>query len=376
MNGAGGQKRRSARLSHEGNGENEPPSKKAKVNGTHTTSVSTKEQDGDSSAFAKKRARKGMQVSSLAGASDGRAWLLCAVEGGLGTWLMETDRHNIAYDEEIDGFSFSKGRGKKAKGAKQPTVRNSDPESQSTSSAPVPSLQSDSVTIPASVPEPTEDAALKTIQKKARRRLPTSPEREAAEKPAKSVRRSKRLSNEKDTEPQPQVSPQRPAHARSHANTERSPSPEKARPVTVEKKRKKGPGGAEEEEKIMRIALPFQDTPVIRRNKEMRKSSADGHRRSSFGMRGRRASSLIDEGRGNGKHSPIIPTSSRVLPSLAVLRAKTCRASQRTLVRLQLIVETFSDAISLPSSACFPFLQSNSPSHKTIEDGWLTRVYW
>ena len=50
-----------------------------------------------------------------------------------------------------------------------------------------------------------------------------------------------------------------------------------------------------------RIALPFADTPIIRRNKEMRKGAGDGHRRSSLGQRGRRASSLIDGGKSNGK---------------------------------------------------------------------------
>ena len=49
-----------------------------------------------------------------------------------------------------------------------------------------------------------------------------------------------------------------------------------------------------------RIMLPFADTPVITRNKEMRKGSKDGHRRSSTGLRGRRASSLIDSGQSNG----------------------------------------------------------------------------
>jgi kinetochore protein Mis13/DSN1 len=57
----------------------------------------------------------------------------------------------------------------------------------------------------------------------------------------------------------------------------------------------------EEEDKTTKIALPFADTPIINRNKEMRKASADKNRRSSSGMRGRRASSLIDEGRGNGE---------------------------------------------------------------------------
>jgi len=50
-----------------------------------------------------------------------------------------------------------------------------------------------------------------------------------------------------------------------------------------------------------RIMLPFADTPVITRNKEMRKGNKDGHRRSSTGLRGRRASSLIDSGMSNGK---------------------------------------------------------------------------
>ena len=49
-----------------------------------------------------------------------------------------------------------------------------------------------------------------------------------------------------------------------------------------------------------KIALPFADTPIIRRNQEMRKGAASSSRRSSLGMRGRRASSLIDTGKSNG----------------------------------------------------------------------------
>ena len=44
-----------------------------------------------------------------------------------------------------------------------------------------------------------------------------------------------------------------------------------------------------------KIALQFADTPVIWRNKEMRKGN-DESRRSSLSIRGRRASSLIDSG--------------------------------------------------------------------------------
>lgn len=51
-----------------------------------------------------------------------------------------------------------------------------------------------------------------------------------------------------------------------------------------------------------KIALPFADTPVIRRNKEMRENKGKkGERRSSLSLRGRRASSLIETGSSNGR---------------------------------------------------------------------------
>ena len=55
------------------------------------------------------------------------------------------------------------------------------------------------------------------------------------------------------------------------------------------------PLGADDSLDAARITLPVSDTPVINRNKEMRKKGG-GSRRSSLGMRGRRASSLIDSG--------------------------------------------------------------------------------
>ncbi|KAK5683535.1 hypothetical protein LTS10_005068 [Elasticomyces elasticus] len=263
MNGAGVSKRRSARLSHEGIEENEPPTKKSKANGAQ---VSTKEQDGDAAkVVAKRRPRK-------------------------------------TYDEDVDGFAFNKGT-RKAKEPKQPAVRNSVIEdAPPVVAASVAAKIASPVKPQVPAPAPTEEAAPKPAPKKTRRRFPTTPEREAAERPK---RRSKRLSSENESS-DPIPSPFKPAHAKSHANTERSPSPDKARPVTVSKKRKVGENGGEEEQKVMRIALPFQDTPVIRRNKEMRKGDSNEHRRSSSGMRGQRASSLMDEGRGNGTLSPFL----------------------------------------------------------------------
>ncbi|RDA84531.1 hypothetical protein CP532_3755 [Ophiocordyceps camponoti-leonardi (nom. inval.)] len=55
------------------------------------------------------------------------------------------------------------------------------------------------------------------------------------------------------------------------------------------------------------IALPMSDTPVINRNKEMRRKGAPS-RRSSLGSRGRRASSLIDNGQAALPHREVDST--------------------------------------------------------------------
>jgi len=52
------------------------------------------------------------------------------------------------------------------------------------------------------------------------------------------------------------------------------------------------------------IALPFSDTPIINRNKELRKKGTSA-RRSSLGMRGRRASSLIENGHSAIPHQEV-----------------------------------------------------------------------
>jgi kinetochore protein Mis13/DSN1 len=58
-----------------------------------------------------------------------------------------------------------------------------------------------------------------------------------------------------------------------------------------------------------KIALPFSDTPIINRNKEFRKKTGNGgQRRSSLGMRGRRASSLIDNGHSAIPHRDLDPS--------------------------------------------------------------------
>ncbi|RGP81723.1 kinetochore mis13 [Fusarium longipes] len=55
------------------------------------------------------------------------------------------------------------------------------------------------------------------------------------------------------------------------------------------------------------IALPMSDTPIINRNKEMRKKGGNSNRRSSLGNRGRRASSLIEGGQTAIPHREVNP---------------------------------------------------------------------
>lgn len=129
-------------------------------------------------------------------------------------------------------------------------------------------------------------------------------------------RRSARLSTDKDILPRPQAPVAKPKRTRI-SNEHKPPAPDKpkvvkASKVEVQRPKKPEPNRdgspdvaptdlhAEKSRDGTKIALPFADTPVIRRNKEMRQTKSK-HRRSSTGLRGRRASSLIESGTSNGR---------------------------------------------------------------------------
>ncbi|KAI5206072.1 hypothetical protein E4T39_02730 [Aureobasidium subglaciale] len=196
------------------------------------------------------------------------------------------------YDDDDDGFSFKRLRSKKGK-AKTPDVAP-EPEATAGASAPAPEVQ------PGQQQPPRNDenapiGATQPPRKKARKTLPTTPEPTPR-------RRSKRLSGNSPphgqapatskpaTESQfqhtqPATPPPAPANEENVAPAaDNSPAVDQGE-LTIHKKR--GPA---------KIPLPFGETPVLRRNKEMRKLSAEKSRRSSSGMRGRRASSLIESG--------------------------------------------------------------------------------
>jgi kinetochore protein Mis13/DSN1 len=194
------------------------------------------------------------------------------------------------YDEDDDGFLFTRAKTRK--------VRASIPKA-APASAPI---------VAEPQPNPSDESRHagglgdlgELAKKKKRNKMSFSTPNVREEK---QVRRSKRLSDEHD---QREGSPQHKARRKAiiePAPTAKVQSQTHDQPST----REKTPAVptyviAGEEPSATRIALPFADTPVIRRNKEMREGkSGKGERRSSLGLRGRRASSLIDSGNSTGK---------------------------------------------------------------------------
>ncbi|RFU74408.1 hypothetical protein TARUN_7838 [Trichoderma arundinaceum] len=123
------------------------------------------------------------------------------------------------------------------------------------------------------------------------------------------TRKSSRLSNEDEVLEEQRQPPPRANGSSSSQSRGKKTAKSKAPPPVIQ----------EEEEDISmaespvhetsgeatKIALPMSDTPIINRNKEMRKKGGNGNRRSSLGSRGRRASSLIESGQAAIPHREV-----------------------------------------------------------------------
>ncbi|KAK3945899.1 Mis12-Mtw1 protein family-domain-containing protein [Diplogelasinospora grovesii] len=101
------------------------------------------------------------------------------------------------------------------------------------------------------------------------------------------------------------------AHSRGRQRHKKTPSVE-VTPMEVDRRRPPDDDPAMDispDGQPRQIALPFSDTPIINRNKEFRKKGGanGGSRRSSLGMRGRRASSLISNGHSAIPHREVDP---------------------------------------------------------------------
>ena len=182
----------------------------------------------------------------------------------------------IAYDEEDDGFAFTRTRAKKAKAdAVRASATEKPSQNEQNDSAPARKPKKKATGSPSAAP--VEDVGKIAKRRSARH----SGEHENADPPALVVKKRRK------DRPSSEVK-QDHGGENSHTDTERAKSEvqqDHTHPIEISFDATK-------------IALPFADTPIIRRNKEMRKTNAA--RRSSLGMRGRRASSLIDTGKSNG----------------------------------------------------------------------------
>ncbi len=202
----------------------------------------------------------------------------------------ESDLDVTDYDEEdSDGFKYTRTRAKKAKAEPAPHIPpiEEDQHEHSPEAAPV---------------------------KKTRKRTSGSPNAIAAEKgdEPQRRRRSPRHSGDKDlgADGEPPVPPlevkkkRRPKDDGSQEARKGSKKHEQAISAQSKDSTAAEPPRTQPVDKPLdpiKVSLPFADTPIIRRNKEMRKGVENGSRRSSLGQRGRRASSLIDSGKSDGK---------------------------------------------------------------------------
>ena len=187
----------------------------------------------------------------------------------------------VDYEEETDGFRYTRTRSKRIKDAAAAQESKA-------------------------IPETIQEEPRAPPSKKTRRKTDSSPSPPAAQKDSQPEkrRRSPRNSGENiEAEPPPiQVKKRRKGKEPSTPAPESRPDDQQpeAQP-TVTNDAPSFQNESIQNEEVTKVALPFADTPIIRRNQEMRANS--GQRRSSLGNRGRRASSLIDSGKSNGKEA-------------------------------------------------------------------------
>lgn len=233
----------------------------------------------------------------------------------------------LAYDEQDGDFHFTRGS-KRIKTQPEP-IPEDEPA-------------------PAPAPAPKQKAAPAARRGRPKQNKEASPQQPApalvpAPAPApvprrNAKRRSSQMSDDQEeaqTPPQPPPGPaQRTTRRRGRPSAEKvekvEKEPVKATTNGVANKKKKRIEEVQEEEEepqeevqaiestpreeprgrngtnaleSKKIALPFSDTPIMNRNKEMRRKT--GARRSSLGMRGRRASSLIENGHNAIPHKAV-----------------------------------------------------------------------
>lgn len=193
----------------------------------------------------------------------------------------------VDYDEKVDDFVFSRAEPKKQKPSAVSSVTFTEP--------PI-----------------TEEPGSQSQQQAGQKRKTRAKATDSAVNSTPSTRSQRKTSKQNSVEPrEASEEPRRTRRKVDHSDPAPSKTKKKKNKVDetkdpdrmrdVEMNGNHTPQQEEKGSHATTIALPFADTPVISRNKEMRQGKGKGQRRSSLGMRGRRASSLIDSGESNGE---------------------------------------------------------------------------
>ncbi|EXJ75732.1 uncharacterized protein A1O5_00239 [Cladophialophora psammophila CBS 110553] len=215
-------------------------------------------------------------------------------------------KRKMDYDEEDDGFQFKRVKKKELqiKSAEKENAtlpaRNDAPKTQATTdrtemlkneeTGRKPKQRRNRISFP--TPNPNEDPPPRRSK-----RLSKDNEEHNGSPVKKSVRREELKKCEYHAEAAPKASPKKKLD---------KPPAEKAE----DNQQEEIVPTLQENHASTKIALPFADTPVIKRNKAMREGKAGkGERRSSLGMRGRRASSLIESGNSSASPHPELDVS-------------------------------------------------------------------
>ncbi|KAI2618141.1 Mis12-Mtw1 protein family-domain-containing protein [Hypoxylon sp. NC1633] len=216
-----------------------------------------------------------------------------------------------AYDEQDGDFHFT--RGSKRLKTQQPDPIPEDEPEPAPAPAPVakrgrPRQNKEREVQPPPQPPPKKNAKRRSDQITSDQGEAPTPPPPPPAPPQRNTRRRGRPSVEKQEFEQTKATngttrTTRKEKERVEEVQEEIPEEVEARQATpVDESKSRGGDNTSESKKI---ALPFSDTPIINRNKEMRRKT--GARRSSLGMRGRRASSLIENGHNAIPHKAVDP---------------------------------------------------------------------
>lgn len=237
------------------------------------------------------------------------------------------------YDEQDGDFMFTRAKRQKTAPVKDPHPPPPEPEPAPKSTVKKPRGRPAHGKKRVS-PSPVEqqqrddevDVPVTTSKRPTRRKRNSSPpvQEQALDAPKKRPTRRKRASTEEDVTEEQVPQPV----AANRTNGAAAAKNDGARRTSGRLSRKKQSASVEKDDDVQttpapvdtplekdpnatKIALPFSDTPINNRNKEFRKkggAGGGGARRSSITMRGRRASSLIENGQSAIPHKEVDPS--------------------------------------------------------------------